>query len=57
MRQNLNLDKVDINKLLRKTPQELIEMQKKEDMDKKTLKQIQKAFEGRDLGKRGKKKK
>jgi hypothetical protein len=31
-------------------------MQKKGEIDKKTLKQIQKAFEGRDLGGRGKNK-
>jgi hypothetical protein len=31
-------------------------MQKGGEINKKTLKQIQKAFEGRDLGKRGKKK-
>ena len=56
LRSNKNLRDVDINDLLRKTPDELIEMQKRGEINKKTLKQIQKAFEGRDLGKRGKKK-
>jgi RHS repeat-associated protein len=57
LRSSGNIQKdVNINELLRKTPTELIEMQKKGEIDKKTLKQIQKAFEGRDLGGRGKNK-
>jgi RHS repeat-associated protein len=56
LRSNKNLKDVDINDLLRKTPDELIEMQKRGEINRKTLKQIQKAFEGRDLGKRGKNK-
>ncbi|MEL7079104.1 MAG: RHS repeat-associated core domain-containing protein [Cyanobacteria bacterium J06582_2] len=57
LRSNKNLRDVDINDLVRKTPRELTDMQKRGEINKKTLKQIQKAFEGRDLGKRGKKKK
>ncbi|CAN1210287.1 hypothetical protein TUMEXPCC7403_08840 [Tumidithrix helvetica PCC 7403] len=57
LRSSGNIQKdVNINDLLQKTPTELIEMQKKGEIDKKTLKQIQKAFEGRDLGGRGKNK-
>jgi RHS repeat-associated protein len=57
LRQSPNTEKgVNMNDLLQKTPKELLEMQKQGEITKKTLKQIQKAFEGRDLGKRGKSK-
>ena len=55
LRNNPNLDGVDINDLLRKTPNELNDMLKNGKINKKTYKQLKKAFEGRDLGKRGKK--
>jgi RHS repeat-associated protein len=57
LRSNRNVeDGVDMEELLGKTPRELQGMQKSGEITKKTLKQIQKAFEGRDLGKRGKNK-
>jgi hypothetical protein len=50
LRSNPNLRGVDINDLLRKTPEELIELLKSGEITKRTLKQITKAFEGRNLG-------
>ncbi len=49
-RQSPNLEGEDIDSLLKKTPAELEEMAKKGEITAKTLKQIKKAFEGRDLG-------
>jgi hypothetical protein len=40
--------------LLKQTPNQLEEMLNNRDIEPKTYKQIMKAFEGRDLGKRGK---
>jgi RHS repeat-associated protein len=57
LRESPNLDGVDIAALLKKSPREIVEMQKKGEITKKTLKQLTKAFEGRDLGGRGGKKK
>lgn len=54
LRSNPNLKGVDINSLLKKIPAELEQMVKDGNITQKTLKQIKKAFEGRDLGKRGK---
>ncbi len=51
LRKSPNLMKdVNIEKLLQNTPNELYEKQKSGEITKKTLKQIMKAFEGRDLG-------
>jgi hypothetical protein len=56
LRRNPNFKGVDINFLLTLTPNQLEEMLGNEEIDSKTYKQIFKAFEGRDLGKRGKNK-
>lgn len=56
LRTNPNLKGVDINFLLKKTPNQLEEMLINQEIDLKTYRQIMKAFEGRDLGKRGKQK-
>lgn len=56
MRRNPNLKGVDINFLLKQTPERLNEMLERKELDAKTYRQIMKAFEGRDLGKRGKNK-
>jgi RHS repeat-associated protein len=58
LRGNPNWDEeISINDALRKTPRELEEMVKSGEISKKGYRQIEKAFEGRDLGKRGKNKK
>ncbi|MCL1792197.1 MAG: hypothetical protein FWG40_12815, partial [Peptococcaceae bacterium] len=57
LRRNPNIEKgVDVNDLLSKTPMELEEMRRRGEISDKTLKQIKKAFEGRDLGGKGKNK-
>jgi hypothetical protein len=53
LRTNPNLAGVDIEELIKKTPAELEAMQAAGQLTRKTLRQIMKAFEGRDLGKRG----
>jgi hypothetical protein len=53
LRNNPNLRGVDTKELLGKTPEELLEMNKLGEINNKTLKQIQKAFEGRDLANPG----
>ena len=50
LRNNPNLKGVDIDVLLKKTPAEIEEMYKGVDGGNKIIKQINKAFEGRDLG-------
>lgn len=54
LRSNPNLKGIDINFLLKQTPNQLEEMLNNRDIEPKTYKQIMTAFEGRDLGKRGK---
>ncbi|MCY7382346.1 MAG: hypothetical protein LH628_07150 [Microcoleus sp. CAN_BIN18] len=54
LRSNPNLKGIDINFLLKQTPNQLEEMLNNQDIELKTYRQIMKAFEGRDLGKRGK---
>ena len=54
LRSNPNLKGIDINFLLKQTPHQLEEMLNNQDIELKTYRQIMKAFEGRDLGKRGK---
>lgn len=56
LRSNPNLKGIDINFLLKQTPNQLQEMVKNQEIDSKTYRQIMKAFERRDLGKRGKNK-
>lgn len=56
LRSNPNLKGVDINFLLQQTPNQLEEMLENQEIDSRTYRQIMKAFERRDLGKRGKKK-
>lgn len=56
IRSNPNLKGVDLNFLLQQTPNQLEEMLENQEIDSKTYRQIMKAFEGRDLGKRGKNK-
>lgn len=56
LRKNPNLKGIDINSLLKRTPNQLEEMLSNGEISSKTYRQIMKAFEGRDLGKRGKKK-
>lgn len=56
IRTNPNLKGVDINFILRQTPTQLKEMLDNSEIDSRTYKQIMKAFESRDLGKRGKNK-
>jgi hypothetical protein len=47
---------IDINFLLKQIPTQLEEMLNNGEISSKTYRQIMKAFEGRDLGKRGKNK-
>jgi hypothetical protein len=54
LRSNPNLKGIDINFLLKQTPNQLEEMLNNQEIESKTYRQIMKAFEGRDLGKRGK---
>jgi hypothetical protein len=54
LRTNPNLKGADINFLLVQTPRSLEELRDNGEIDSKTYRQIMKAFEGRDLGKRGK---
>jgi hypothetical protein len=56
LRANPNLKSADINFLLQQTPRELEKLLRIGEIESKTYKQIMKAFEGRDLGKRGKRK-
>jgi hypothetical protein len=56
LRTNPNLKGVDINIFLSKTPLELNRMLNNQEINLKTYRQIMKAFESRDLGKRGKNK-
>ncbi len=56
LRENPNVKGVDINDLLSKTPQEILDLLEKKIISINTVKQINKAFEGRDLGKTGKNK-
>lgn len=56
LRTNPNLKGIDINNFLTKTPNELKEMLNNQEINSKTYRQIMKAFEDRDLGKRGKNK-
>lgn len=56
LRSNPNLKGIDINFLLKQTPNQLQEMVNNHEIDSKTYRQIMKAFERRDLGKRGKNK-
>jgi hypothetical protein len=51
LRNNPNLRGVNIEELIQKTPEEVVQMAKDGKITQKTLKQIKKAFEGRDLGK------
>jgi len=53
LRTNPNLEGVNIEELLQKTPAELDAMKNAGTLDPGTHRQIMKAFEGRDLGKRG----
>ena len=55
LQNNPNLKDVNINYLLSKTPGELMQMAKSGEITNKTLKQIKKAFEGRDLGAKNRK--
>ena len=50
LRRNPNLKNVDIECLLKKSPEELEEMARKGEISQETLRQIKKAFQGRDLG-------
>jgi RHS repeat-associated protein len=54
LRANPNLRGVDIDDLLRKTPAQVEQMAKEGKITQRILKTIKKAFEGRDLGGRGK---
>lgn len=56
LRTNPNLKGIDLNNLIKKTPNQLKAMLKNQEINKKTYRQIMKAFEQRDLGKRGKNK-
>lgn len=56
LRSNPNIKGVDLNFLLKQTPNQLEEMLNNQDIDSKIYRQIMKAFEKRDLGKRGKNK-
>jgi hypothetical protein len=57
LRRCKNYDGVNVEDILSKTPAELGEMARGGELSKKTEKTNRKAFEGRDLGKRGKNKK
>ena len=50
-----NLEGINAGDLIKKTPAQLDQMVKEGKITAKALKQIKKAFEKRDLGKRGKK--
>jgi hypothetical protein len=54
LRTNPNLKGADLNFLLTQTPQQLEQLLAEGEITAKTYKQIMKAFQGRDLGKRGK---
>jgi hypothetical protein len=56
LRTNPNLKGADINFLLEQTPRSLDALRDNGDIDSKTYRQIMKAFEGRDLEKRGRNK-
>jgi predicted transcriptional regulator len=56
LRTNPNLKGADINFLVQQTPMQLEKLLRLGEIEAKTYKQIMKAFEGRDLGKRGKRK-
>lgn len=56
LRTNPNLQGADISFLLQQTPRQLEGLLRLGEIEAKTYKQIMKAFEGRDLGKRGKRK-
>ena len=56
LRANPNLKGADINFLIQQTPMQLEKLLRLGEIDAKTYKQIMKAFEGQDLGKRGKRK-
>ena len=56
LRTNPNLKGVDIHNLIKKTPNQLKTMLKNKEINHRTYRQIMKAFEKRDLGKRGKNK-
>ncbi len=56
LRANPNLKGADINFLIQQTPTQLEKLLRLGEIEAKTYKQIMKAFEGRDLGKRGKRK-
>jgi hypothetical protein len=56
LRTNPNLKGADINFLIQQTPTQLEKLLRLGEIEAKTYKQIMKAFEGRDLGKRGKRK-
>lgn len=51
LRNNPNIEDVDINEILRMTPREVEERFKGSSAGNDLIKQINKAFEGRDLGK------
>ncbi|HCC94255.1 MAG TPA: hypothetical protein DEQ26_07990, partial [Flavobacteriaceae bacterium] len=51
LRKNPNLEGIGIDDLLKKTPSEIEEMYKGSENGNKIIKQLNKAFEGRDLGK------
>jgi len=53
LQNNPNLSGVNIQELLDYSPRELETMEKNGIISSKTLKQIKKAFEGRDLGSKG----
>jgi hypothetical protein len=54
LRTNPNIKGVDINFLLTQTPRQLEELRDTGEITHKTYRQVMKAFEGRDLGRRGK---
>ena len=56
LRTNPNLKGAELNFLLQQTPHQLEALRNAGEIDRKTYKQIMKAFEGRDLGKRGRSK-
>ena len=51
LKKSPNIDGVNINELLQKTPRQIEELYKGSESGNKIMKQINKAFEGRDLGK------
>ena len=56
LRTTPNLQGVDINFLLQQAPRQLEKLLRLGEIEAKAYKEIMKAFEGRDLGKRGKRK-